>query len=217
VQARGVFLIAAADSPRSVHWSNVYNSRDTAQQPDILYNVTLGRKDWQACTPRPIKDACNLTYLNNHQPNYPILIMASSLSMINVLVTVGNTPCVQLQRVLSRWMRTGLREARVTESTGSYKDRMARSLTEEAEQRGDLRHGMTVVEATGSSTGSALAFVYAVKGYRFHVVSSNAYAVDKLRAMAAFGAEVDLVNSPSGRISRLDPSDDRTPKGDCSA
>jgi hypothetical protein len=59
---------------------------------------------------------------------------------------------------------------------------------------------MTVVEATGGSTGSALAFVCAVKGYRFHVVSSNAYAVDKLQAMAAFGAEVDLVKSPSGRI-----------------
>lgn len=77
---------------------------------------------------------------------------------------------------------------------------MARSLIEEAERKGHLRPGRTVVEATGGSTGSSIAFVCAVKGYKFHVVSSNAYADDKLRTMAAFGATVDLVYSPSGRI-----------------
>lgn len=84
--------------------------------------------------------------------------------------------------------------------TGSYKDRMARALIEEAEHRGDLRPGMTVVEYTGGSTGSSLAFVCAVKGYRLHVVSSDAFAEEKLRTMRAFGAHLELIPSDGGRI-----------------
>ncbi|KAB8202887.1 tryptophan synthase beta subunit-like PLP-dependent enzyme [Aspergillus parasiticus] len=87
-----------------------------------------------------------------------------------------------------------------TNPTGSYKDRMAKSMIEEAERRGDLKPGTTIVEATGGSTGSSLAFVCAVKGYRFHVVSSNAFATEKLRTMAAFGANLDLIHSPSSKI-----------------
>jgi cysteine synthase len=77
---------------------------------------------------------------------------------------------------------------------------MARTLIEEAERRGALKPGMTVVEASGGSTGSSLAFVCAVKGYPFHVVSSNAYAQEKLKTMNAFGAKVDIVRSPTGKI-----------------
>lgn len=55
---------------------------------------------------------------------------------------------------------------------------MAKSMIEEAERRGDLKPGTTIVEATGGSTGSSLAFVCAVEGYRFHVVSSNASATE---------------------------------------
>jgi cysteine synthase A len=84
--------------------------------------------------------------------------------------------------------------------TGSYKDRMALAMVEEAEKRGDLRPGMTVVEYTGGSTGSSLAFVCAVKGYRFRVVSSDAFAVEKLRTMTAFGAELTIVPSVDGKI-----------------
>src|SRR3972149_7634546 len=79
--------------------------------------------------------------------------------------------------------------------TGSYKDRMALAMIEQAEARGDLHAGMTVVEYTGGSTGSSLAFVCAVKGYRFRVVSSDAFAQEKLRTMQAFGAELTLVPS----------------------
>ncbi|WP_281407921.1 cysteine synthase family protein [Rhizobium sp. MHM7A] len=85
--------------------------------------------------------------------------------------------------------------------TGSYKDRMAKSIIEEAERRGDLKPGMTVVEASGGSTGSSLAFICAVKGYHFIVASSNAFAMEKLRTMRSFGATVDLIHSPSGEIS----------------
>lgn len=85
-----------------------------------------------------------------------------------------------------------------TNPTGSYKDRMALAMIEEAEKRGDLKAGMTVVEYTGGSTGSSLAFICAVKGYRFHVVSSNAFATEKLQTMKAFGAELLIVHEGSG-------------------
>ncbi|KAH8637255.1 hypothetical protein IG631_09090 [Alternaria alternata] len=106
--------------------------------------------------------------------------MAESPPLGNALDAIGNTSCVQLQRVVSDGCARVFVKLESLNPTGSYKDRMARSLIEEAERRGDLRPGMTIVEATGGSTGSSLAFVCAVKGYKFHVVSSNAYAVDKL-------------------------------------
>jgi cysteine synthase A len=84
--------------------------------------------------------------------------------------------------------------------TGSYKDRMALSMIEGAEARGDLRPGMTVVEYTGGSTGSSLAFVCALKGYAFKAVSSDAFAHEKLRTMRAFGAELIIVPSQGGQI-----------------
>jgi cysteine synthase A len=82
--------------------------------------------------------------------------------------------------------------------TGSYKDRMALAMIEGAERRGALVPGQTVVEYTGGSTGSSLAFVCAVKGYPLRIVSSNAFAVEKLRTMAAFGAELEIIDSPEG-------------------
>jgi len=77
---------------------------------------------------------------------------------------------------------------------------MALSMIEEAEARGTLRPGMTVVEYTGGSTGSSLAFVCAVKGYTFKVVSSDAFAREKLQTMRAFGAELTIVPSKGGQI-----------------
>lgn len=73
-------------------------------------------------------------------------------------------------------------------------------MIEEAEKRGALEAGMTVVEASGGSTGSSLAFVCAVKGYKFKIISSNAFASEKLKAMAAFGADLELIHSESGKI-----------------
>jgi cysteine synthase A len=84
--------------------------------------------------------------------------------------------------------------------TGSYKDRMALAMVEEAERRGDLRDGMTVVEYTGGSTGSSLAYVCAVKGYKLKVVSSDAVAEEKLKTMVAFGVDLTIIESTGGKI-----------------
>lgn len=117
----------------------------------------------------------------------------------STLDTIGNTPVVQLKRIVQENSADVFVKLEYMSPTGSYKDRMARSMIEEAERRGDLTPNMTVVEATGGSTGSSLAFICAVKGYKFLALSSDAYAKEKLRTMSAFGATVDITHSPTGK------------------
>jgi cysteine synthase A len=113
---------------------------------------------------------------------------------------VGHTPLVRLSKVVPEGAADVFVKLEWFNPTGSYKDRMALAMIEEAERRGDLGPGMTVVEYTGGSTGSSLAFVCAVKGYRFRVVSSDAFAIEKRRTMTALGAELVIVPSKDGRI-----------------
>ncbi len=84
--------------------------------------------------------------------------------------------------------------------TGSMKDRMALSMIEGAERRGQLKPGGTVVEYTGGSTGSSLAMVCANKGYRARFVTSDAFAEEKLQTMKAFGADLEIIPSEGGLI-----------------
>ncbi len=75
--------------------------------------------------------------------------------------------------------------------TGSLKDRMAQAVIARAEEDGRLKPGDTVIEYTGGSTGTSLALVCAAKGYRLHIVSSDAFSQEKLDHMVALGAEID--------------------------
>jgi cysteine synthase len=118
----------------------------------------------------------------------------------SMLDAIGHTPIVELRRVVPPRCARVLVKLEYYNPTGSYKDRMALAMIEAAERRGDLKPGMTVVEWTGGSTGISLAFVCAVKGYRFRVVSSNAVAAEKLRSMQVFGADLDIVHSPTGKL-----------------
>ena len=120
--------------------------------------------------------------------------------MKSALDAIGNTPVVQLQRVVPPKHAAVFVKLEYFNPTGSYKDRMALAMIERAERRGALKEGMTVLEYTGGSTGSSLAFVCAVKGYRFHVVSSDAFAPEKLKTMSALGAQLEIIPSPSGKI-----------------
>jgi cysteine synthase A len=113
---------------------------------------------------------------------------------------IGNTPLVHLNKVVPEGSADVYVKLEMFNPTGSYKDRMALAMIEEAEKRGDLKPGMTVVEYTGGSTGSSLAFVCAAKGYPFQVVCSDAFAQEKLRTMEAFGAELELEPSIGGQI-----------------
>src|SRR5512140_829401 len=126
--------------------------------------------------------------------------MVSESIAESVLHAIGRTPVVRLRRVVPPGSADVLVRLEYYNPTGSYKDRMALAMIEGAEARGALRPGMRVVEFTGGSTGSSLALVCAVKGYRFAPVSSDAFAKEKLDTMRAFGADLHVVASDGGKI-----------------
>src|SRR5205809_7102859 len=107
----------------------------------------------------------------------------------SVLHAIGNTPLVRRRAVVPPDAADVLVKLEFYNPTGSYKDRMALAMIEGAEARGALRRGMRIVEFTGGSTGSSLGMVCAAKSYEFVVLSSDAFAREKLQTMAAFGAD----------------------------
>lgn len=113
---------------------------------------------------------------------------------------IGKTPLLKLERLTEPGCADIYVKYEGANPTGSMKDRMALSMIEGAERRGQLKPGGTVVEYTGGSTGSSLAMVCAMKGYRAHFVSSDAFSQEKLQTMRAFGAQLDIVPSGDGRI-----------------
>jgi cysteine synthase A len=113
---------------------------------------------------------------------------------------IGNTPLIKLERLSEPGCAEIFVKYEGGNPTGSMKDRMALSMIEQAEKRGDLRPGGLVVEYTGGSTGSSLAMVCANKGYRAHFVSSDAFAKEKLQTMQAFGAHLEIFPSGNGLI-----------------
>jgi cysteine synthase A len=122
------------------------------------------------------------------------------------LSAIGNTPVVRLACMADDACAEVWVKMEAANPTGSYKDRMALAMIEAAEADGRLSPGQLVVEYTGGSTGSSLAFVCAVKGYPLRIVSSDAFAEEKIRTMRAFGAEVELLPSPDGITPDLIPS-----------
>src|SRR6185503_8334800 len=118
----------------------------------------------------------------------------------SVLETIGRTPVVRLRRLVSAECADVVVKLEYFNPTGSYKDRMALAMIEGAERSGRLKRGMRVVEYTGGSTGSSLALVCAMKGYRFHPLSSDAFATEKLDTMRAFGADLEIVPSEGGNV-----------------
>ena len=121
------------------------------------------------------------------------------------LGAIGHTPVVHLRNLVTERMAEIVVKLEAANPTGSYKDRMALAMIEGAERSGRLRPGQTVVEYTGGSTGSSLALVCAVKGYPLRIVSSDAFAEEKIRTMRAFGADVELISSPEGITPTLIP------------
>jgi len=113
---------------------------------------------------------------------------------------IGNTPLLKLERLCEPGCADIYVKYEGSNPTGSMKDRMALSMIEGAEKRGQLKPGGTVVEYTGGSTGSSLAMVCATRGYKAHFVSSDAFSEEKLKTMRAFGAELELIPSENGKI-----------------
>ncbi|RYY08528.1 MAG: cysteine synthase family protein, partial [Chitinophagaceae bacterium] len=117
-----------------------------------------------------------------------------------LLQSIGNTPLVKLSKLVSPEDADVYIKLESFNPTGSYKDRMAAAIIKAAENRGDLRKGMTVIECTAGGTGTSLAFVCALNGYPLKIITSAAFAPEKLRAMKVFGAMLDIVSAPGGKI-----------------
>jgi cysteine synthase len=115
-----------------------------------------------------------------------------------MLDAIGGTRLIRLKRLADARAAEVWVKLEANNPTGSYKDRMALAMIEGAERAGRLSPGQTVVEYTGGSTGSSLAFVCALKGYPLRIVTSDAFAVEKIRTMEALGADVELLSSPEG-------------------
>jgi cysteine synthase len=115
-----------------------------------------------------------------------------------MLGAIGNTPLVRLRRLAPENGAEVWVKLEYLNPTGSMKDRMALSMIEGAERDGLIDGETTIVEYTGGSTGPALALVCAAKGYRIHIVTSEAFSQEKRDHMVALGAELTLVPSEGG-------------------
>jgi cysteine synthase A len=120
----------------------------------------------------------------------------------NVVAAVGGTPVVELQRIVPGACARVLVKLESQNPTGSMKDRMALAVVGGAASSGKLAPGGTVVEYTGGSTGTSLAFVCAALGYPVTLVSSDAFSREKRDHMRALGAKVIELPSEGGRTTR---------------
>lgn len=120
----------------------------------------------------------------------------------NILTAIGNSSLVELRKVVPPGCARILAKLEWENPTGSMKDRAALAMIARAEEDGRLKPGDTIVEYTGGSTGTSLALVCVAKGYRLHIVSSDAFSREKLDHMAALGAELTLVPSEGGKTTK---------------
>lgn len=116
----------------------------------------------------------------------------------NILEAIGSTSMVQLHKVVPAGAGKIFVKLEWENPTGSMKDRAALAMIRRAEEDGRLKPGDTIVEYTGGSTGISLALVCVAKGYRLHIVTSEAFSPDKLNQMKAFGTELVMVPSEGG-------------------
>ena len=119
---------------------------------------------------------------------------------MSILDTIGNTPLIELKKVVPPGCGRVVAKLEWANPTGSMKDRMAQAVIQRAEADGRLAPGGTVVEYTGGTTGISLAFVCAARGYKLHIVFSDAFSEEKERMMRALGAEITLVPSENKGI-----------------
>ena len=109
----------------------------------------------------------------------------------SVVDTIGNTPCIRVNNLAPDHVRLYVK-AEFFNPASSVKDRLAISIIEEAERRGDLKPGQTVVEASSGNTGIGLAMVCAAKGYPLVVVMADSFSIERRRMMRFLGAKVIL-------------------------
>jgi len=121
----------------------------------------------------------------------------------DILGTVGNTPTVKINRLAPSHVSLYVK-IEAFNPLGSVKDRLALGIIEDAEKRGALKLGQTVVEATSGNTGIGLAMVCAAKGYPLVVTMAESFSVERRRLMRFLGAKVLLTPAPAGGTGMVD-------------
>ena len=111
---------------------------------------------------------------------------------------IGNTPLIKLQRLSTGANNTLLVKLEGQNPAGSVKDRPAYSMIHHAEERGEIRPGDTLIEATSGNTGIALAMVSAILGYRMILIMPETMSLERRASMSAYGAELILVSETEG-------------------
>ncbi|ALV05700.1 cysteine synthase A [Roseateles depolymerans] len=132
----------------------------------------------------------------------------------NVLATIGRTPHIRLQRLFAGQASEVWIKSERSNPGGSIKDRIALAMIEDAEARGVLKPGGTIIEPTSGNTGVGLAMVAAVKGYKLVLVMPDSMSVERRRLMLAYGATFDLTpreKGMKGAIARAEELAAQTP------
>jgi cysteine synthase A len=115
----------------------------------------------------------------------------------SILQTIGNTPHIRINRLFGTTHEVWIKSERANPG-GSFKDRIALAMVEDAEARGLIRPGGTIIEPTSGNTGIGLAMVAAVKGYRLVLVMPESMSIERRRLMLAYGARFDLTPREQG-------------------
>jgi cysteine synthase B len=121
---------------------------------------------------------------------------------------VGNTPLVRLQRLPGNTTNTLLVKLEGNNPAGSVKDRPALSMIRRAEERGEIKPGDCLIEATSGNTGIALAMAAAIKGYRMILIMPDNMSVERRAVMKAYGAEIVLTPEKGSMEAAIDKSRD---------
>ena len=130
---------------------------------------------------------------------------------------IGKTPLVRLQRIAAEFTKPKgnviLGKLEGNNPAGSVKDRPALSMIQRAEERGEIKPGDTLIEATSGNTGIALAMVAAIKGYRMILIMPEDLSIERAQTMKAFGAELILTPKSGGMEYARDLSDNMASQG----
>ena len=116
----------------------------------------------------------------------------------NIVETIGDTPLVRLNRVVPEGAAEVLVKLDWFNPGGSVKDRIGYSMIDEAEKRGELKPGMTIVEPTSGNTGIGLALVAAARGYKLVAILPDTVSTERRKLLKAFGATIHLTEGPKG-------------------
>jgi cysteine synthase B len=127
---------------------------------------------------------------------------------------IGNTPLVRLQRMGAERPNTILLKLEGNNPAGSVKDRPAISMINHAEERGDIKPGDTLIEATSGNTGIALAMAAAIKGYRMVLIMPSHMSDERKQSMSAYGAELVEVSQEAGMEGARDLAEEMEARGE---